>query len=197
MPEVLVVDADRDVAEVVCAALEAGGYDVSCAWTPAEASSALIALRPDGAVIDAILASVSGLRVACHAIDLGIPVLIMTAEPMLGQQLTAVGCRHLVKPFNLARLLADTQAALNDAPHKLDRMRDQLHHLIVRQHVSQQMDLLAQARRNRRRAEECRVLSEQVQHPRAQASYQHLARTYDAMAMRLEEIANGPAPHAR
>lgn len=51
--------------------------------------------------------------------------------------------------------------------------------------------LLEQARRHRLRAEEYRAIVEQMQHPAARASYQHLAETYEAMAERLEEIVGG------
>ncbi|SRR5579883_313379 len=51
-------------------------------------------------------------------------------------------------------------------------------------------DLLEQARRHRMRAEEYRVVGEQRQNRVARESFQHLAATYEALARRLEEIAD-------
>ena len=48
------------------------------------------------------------------------------------------------------------------------------------------MDSAEQARRWRQKAEECRTVAEQMQNPMAKESFLHMARSYDALAERLE-----------
>ena len=53
-----------------------------------------------------------------------------------------------------------------------------------------------QARRWRRKAEECRLIAEQVKNPMARDTFMHLAQSYDALAERLEGEADPRDPPA-
>lgn len=55
---------------------------------------------------------------------------------------------------------------------------------------SPKQELLEQAGRHRLRAEEYRVVAEQMHSPAARALLQHLAHLYEAMARQLEDNAN-------
>lgn len=51
-------------------------------------------------------------------------------------------------------------------------------------------DLQEEARRHHKRAEEYRVVAEQMQSPSARTSYQHLAQTYETMTRQFESNAD-------
>jgi hypothetical protein len=52
-------------------------------------------------------------------------------------------------------------------------------------------EMREQARRHEQRAAEYRSVADQTENPAARASFRHLAKTYEAMARRLERRANG------
>lgn len=101
----------------------------------------------------------------------------MMRDPVAPRQIARF-CRNLLKEkaataeHNLTQQLQ--QWALecdSEADRLLPRSADQLRE---------------QARRHRRRAEEYRVIAEQMRSPRGRASYRLLAESYDRMAEQLE-----------
>lgn len=129
MPHLLVVEDDPGLRATIGLVLGADGHQVSCAATSIEALTALARSRPDAAIIDAVLPLESGLRLASQAVDLGIPVIIMTAEPATQQQLERFGCPYLTKPLPFDRLLTETNTLLREAEYQLGRMHDLLQRL--------------------------------------------------------------------
>ncbi len=116
MRHVLVVDDEPAICDLVQMVLEADG---SCRVTSASTAGDAIAIlerdRPDAALIDAVLPQASGLQLATRAIDIGVPVLIVTGEPHTRDKLHAVGCPYLSKPFAIGALLAEMRALLDEA----------------------------------------------------------------------------------
>ena len=107
MPTALVCEDDRDILDLVSAALSGHGFDVRHA---AEVAGALVAIGEeplDVVVTDIALPDGSGVDVCRAAADAGARVVAMTATT--GRELSAAlePCASVVleKPFTLAALL--------------------------------------------------------------------------------------------
>ena len=75
----LVVDDHPDICDVVKMGLETGNaFRVTCAANAEDALATLHRDRPDVAIIDVVMAGIGGLSLAKRALDLDIPVLLMT-----------------------------------------------------------------------------------------------------------------------
>lgn len=133
MRHVLIVDDEPAICELVQMVLEADG---SCRVTPASSAGDAMTIlerdRPDAAIIDAILPQASGLQLATRAIDLGVPVLIVTGEPQTRDKLRAVGCPYLPKPFQIGTLLTETRALLDEAAQRRAELAVLLHRLVAK-----------------------------------------------------------------
>ena len=129
---VLVVDPWPEICRVIQLALEAdGSYRVTSAGTPRTAATVLATDRPDLAIVDVVLPPVSGLTFAGEALDRGVPVLLMTAEPRTELTLENVGCPFLRKPFHLGELRASVVTLLNEIAQKRAEMTIFLPQLMV------------------------------------------------------------------
>lgn len=128
---ILVVDNEAAICDVVRLGIEADGTcRASVATTIADALEILTRDPPDAAVVDAIMPlKQSGLAFASRAVDLGVPVLIVTGDPDMQQQLNTAGCRYLPKPFRLDDLAAELRALLDEATIRRARLAAQLHRL--------------------------------------------------------------------
>jgi DNA-binding response OmpR family regulator len=114
MHHILVVDQPA-ICTVVQACLEADGTRrVTAASTSADALSVMTSDRPDAVIVDVVLGPGAGPALASRAVDLGIPVLIMTGEPLTQSRLSGAGCPYLAKPFHLTSLIAEIRALFDD-----------------------------------------------------------------------------------
>jgi DNA-binding response OmpR family regulator len=119
----LLVEDDPDVRSVLKLGLESDGEcRASTAANIDEAQVVLCRDRPDAAIVDALLCGGSGLTLATHVLELGIPVLVMTGDPATQQQLTALECPFLAKPFHLHELRSRALALFDDTARNLRRM---------------------------------------------------------------------------
>src|ERR1700688_3868435 len=110
MHHVLVVDQPA-ISAVVQICLETDGTcRVTTASTMADAVAVMMRDRPDAAIIDVVLGPGAGLALVSRAVDVGIPVLLMTGEPLTQSRLSEAGCPFLAKPFHLTSLVAETRA---------------------------------------------------------------------------------------
>jgi hypothetical protein len=50
--------------------------------------------------------TVSGVAIATHALNLGVPVLMMTGEPQLKESFTLSGIPFVAKPFHIRDIVA-------------------------------------------------------------------------------------------
>lgn len=123
MRHVLVVDDDQSICKLLTEALEVeGGYRVTCVSTGKDGLAAVDRERPDVVVIDVVLPGLSGIEVAKHAIRRGIVVLLVTGHPERQDQLAAVDCPFLRKPFRLQQLLDGLIELAADAREHQHRM---------------------------------------------------------------------------
>jgi DNA-binding NtrC family response regulator len=112
----LVVDDDVAVRTVMRTALEADATrSVICAAGAEEAMAAIAKERPDAALVDACLPTVSGLDLANRLVLADIPVLLVSGHPDYQSQMAANGCRFLPKPFRLEALYTEVRILLDDA----------------------------------------------------------------------------------
>src|SRR5262245_34545813 len=113
LPRVLVVEDDRDIAELVRYNLQADGFEVTVVGDGRPALAELARNRSDLLVLDLMLPAVSGLEV-CKAVrnDPEVwqtPILIMTArgeESIRSLAFTMGASDYLVKPFPPHELVA-------------------------------------------------------------------------------------------
>ena len=120
MQHVLLVEDHPDVRSALRTAFETDGtYRITSAADADEAADLALQLRPDGALVDAVMpGGRSGLALARELISLDIPVLLMSGEPQHLHRLADAGCRVLSKPFPLDTLFAETRLLLADAERR-------------------------------------------------------------------------------
>lgn len=119
MTRILVVEDDRDIAELVKRYLEKSGFAVDLLASGREALAALVERPPDLLVLDVMLPHVSGTEI-CRAVranerTAGIPIVMLTAraeeaERIAGLELGADD--YIAKPFSPNELVARVRALL-------------------------------------------------------------------------------------
>jgi two-component system, OmpR family, alkaline phosphatase synthesis response regulator PhoP len=119
MTRILVVEDDRDIADLVERYLEKAGFVVELLASGSEALPAIAARPPDLLVLDLMLPHVGGLEI-CRAVranvaTAAIPIIMLTAraeesERIVGLELGADD--YIAKPFSPNELVARVRALL-------------------------------------------------------------------------------------
>jgi len=116
---VLVVEDEAEIREMLCFALERGGYTVAEAATGEEALQRLDGPPPDLVVIDWMLPGMSGLdlarRLRRDAVTRDLPLIMLTARSEESDKLKSfdVGIDdYVTKPFSPRELIARIKAVL-------------------------------------------------------------------------------------
>ncbi len=116
----LVVEDDRDIADVLRRSLGMEGYEVRLAGDGEEALTGAADFSPDAVVLDLGLPKVDGLEVARRLRESGdVPILMLTARDSVHQRVEGLDSGaddYLVKPFERAELLARVRALLRRRP---------------------------------------------------------------------------------
>lgn len=122
MRHILIVEDERDVAEMVAFNLRKAGYLASVANAGREALAAVRRARPDLILLDLMLPEISGLELAQRLrADPGtasIPIIMVTARAGESDQLQGLGAGaddYVTKPFSTKVLLARVAAVLRRA----------------------------------------------------------------------------------
>ncbi len=117
---VLVVEDDRDIADVLRRSLGMEGYEVRLAGDGEEALAGAADFSPDAVVLDLGLPKIDGLEVARRLREAGdVPILMLTARDSVHQRVDGLDSGaddYLVKPFERAELLARVRALLRRRP---------------------------------------------------------------------------------
>jgi two-component system OmpR family response regulator len=114
---VLVVDDERNIAELVATALRYERFDVVTVFDGRGAIDAVRELNPQLLVLDVMLPDMDGFAVQQHLRDDGrrVPVLFLTARDSVEDRvrgLTLGGDDYLTKPFSIEELVARVRAIL-------------------------------------------------------------------------------------
>jgi len=119
---ILIVEDERDMADLVAARLRKEGYQVDAAYDGAAGLDAIRARPPDLVLLDIMMPGLSGTDVLAEVRrdprTAAVPVVMMTAK---GRETDVVaGLRlgaddYIVKPFSLAVLIARVEAVLRRA----------------------------------------------------------------------------------
>jgi len=116
---VLVADDDPDIVGLLRIRLERAGHDVVTAGDGEAAWAAVLAGRPDLAVLDVTMPRLDGLeltrRLRGHAATVGLPILVLTAAVQAAdaeRALAAGATAYVKKPFSPKELVARVQAML-------------------------------------------------------------------------------------
>ena len=113
MPRILIVEVDDRVRTFLWHALEDRGYEVQVTGSFHEAARALEERWPDLLIADAVLPDGAGGDLACRASQLGIPAVLITGNPDRMKIMQDQGTKFLPKPFSIAGLMAEVDAALS------------------------------------------------------------------------------------
>ena len=119
-PRVLVVEDDRDIADVLQRSLRMEGYEVRIAGDGLAALDEAHGFLPDVVVLDLGLPRLDGIEVARELRrDDDVPILMLTARDALEARVEGLDSGaddYLVKPFERQELLARIRALLRRRP---------------------------------------------------------------------------------
>jgi len=119
-PRVLVVEDDREIADVLRRSLGLEGYEVRLAGDGEAALQDAADFTPDAVVLDLGLPKLDGVEV-CRRLRAGgdVPILMLTARDAVEARVEGLDSGaddYLVKPFERAELLARVRALLRRRP---------------------------------------------------------------------------------
>lgn len=116
MPRILVVDDEREIADLIAIHLRNEGYEVSLAYGGAEALNLVLRESFDLLILDIMMPGVDGLEI-CRRIrrEHNTPIIFLSArseamDKILG--LSAGADDYMTKPFNVLELVARVKAQL-------------------------------------------------------------------------------------
>jgi two-component system response regulator MprA len=119
-PRVLVVEDDRDIADVLRRSLDLDGYEVRLAGDGEAALAQAEVFEPDAVILDLGLPKLDGVEV-CKRLraDGDVPILMLTARDGVDARVDGLDSGaddYLVKPFERRELLARVRALLRRRP---------------------------------------------------------------------------------
>ena len=119
-PRVLVVEDDRDIADVLRRSLDLDGYEVRLAGDGESALTQADVFEPDAVILDLGLPKLDGVEVCRRLRAEGdVPILMLTARAETEDRVTGLDSGaddYLVKPFERQELLARIRALLRRRP---------------------------------------------------------------------------------
>jgi two-component system response regulator MprA len=126
MATILIADDDPPLTALLRQTLAEEGYRVLTAADGTDALAQAQAHRPDLVVLDWLMPGLSGLEVARRLRALaGMPILMLTARAAIKDRVAGLDSGaddYLVKPFDLAELLARVRALLRRGPRRGDAL---------------------------------------------------------------------------
>ena len=119
-PRVLVVEDDRDIADVLRRSLDLDGYEVRLAGDGETALTEADVFQPDAVILDLGLPKLDGVEVCRRLrLDGDVPILMLTARDGVDDRVVGLDSGaddYLVKPFERQELLARMRALLRRRP---------------------------------------------------------------------------------
>jgi len=120
---ILIIEDEKDVAELVANRLNANGYDSICAYNGLEGLEKLKKLNPNLIILDLNMPKMGGIEFYQHICDskaiLKYPVLVLTARGNMEQLFRGFNVNgFLSKPFKGEQLLDEVRAILSEEDRK-------------------------------------------------------------------------------
>ena len=113
MAYIVVVEDNKDVAEVVCDALRAEGHRCFVIRSKAGAERFFRRVRPDLVVLDCLLIGGDGLQLAKQlGSEANVPVIVTSGDIEKAEQAVEAGLLCFQKPFRLSELVAAVSTLL-------------------------------------------------------------------------------------
>jgi len=117
---VLIVEDDRNIAELLQLYLEKEGYAVTVAFDGGQGLSKFRAVQPDMVLLDVMMPVMDGWSV-CKAIrsESSVPVIMLTAKSELDDKVAGLRSGaddYITKPFEMKEVLARMEAVLRRSP---------------------------------------------------------------------------------
>ena len=113
---VLIVEDDRNIAELLQMYLEKEGYAVTVAADGGQGLAKFRAIKPDLVLLDVMMPVMDGWAVCAHIREKGkTPIIMLTAKSDVGDRITGLEMGaddYLVKPFEMKELMARINAVL-------------------------------------------------------------------------------------
>ena len=113
MPQILVVDDDRNLRKIIQTNLELAGFEVMAVPTGADALRALESTQPDLVVLDVMMPAMDGYEVArrirSRPSNTHVPIIMLTAKGEIEDKLAGFEAGiddYITKPFGPQELLA-------------------------------------------------------------------------------------------
>lgn len=127
--KILIVEDERDIAQVMASAMRDSGYQTVVAHDGAEGLNLALGERPDLVLLDMRLPKMSGMEIlsSLHERRANVPVVVVTAwrsEELVIEALRLGVKDYINKPFSLKELLEVVERALTE--DRLRRERDAL-----------------------------------------------------------------------
>lgn len=114
--KILVLDDEKEIAEIIALYLKNEGYEVVAAGTGREALALIAKSQPDLALLDVMLPDVDGFRVLRKIREkYTFPVIMLTAKTEYTDKITGLTLGaddYIAKPFNPLELVARVKAQL-------------------------------------------------------------------------------------
>ena len=113
MPEILVIEDDKDISKILRGLLTKAGYEVKTA-SDGKTALPLMEERPDLILMDLMLPDTTGEALLTH-VEKGIPVIAVSARSQVTDKVDLLtrGCvDYVTKPFDEKELLARIEVAL-------------------------------------------------------------------------------------
>ncbi len=113
MAKILVVDDELPINRLICKNLTLVGHNCESAFDGVSGLEMIKSLRPDLVVLDVMLPGISGFDIMKLQAD--VPVIFVTAKTGLEDRLKGLSLGaddYIVKPFEMAELIARVQAVL-------------------------------------------------------------------------------------
>jgi two-component system OmpR family response regulator len=114
-PHLLIIDDDEAIRELLGSAFIEVECRVSLAPDAVVARQILDTDIPDVCLIDALLTGEAGLSIAAYAAMLGLPVLMMTGDAVLADEMDDALRANIRKPFGLAAVVDKVAETLDKA----------------------------------------------------------------------------------
>lgn len=124
--KILIVEDERDIAQIMAAAMRDSGYQTVIAHDGAEGLNLALCERPDLILLDMRLPKMSGMQVlsSLHERQVNVPVVVVTAwrsEELVIEALRLGVRDYISKPFSLQELLEVVERALTEERLRCER----------------------------------------------------------------------------